>query len=263
MPGREVSRRDLLRGRFGRPASPPPSTGVRPATPWAPGPLLRALEPLAATVCDVAALRPGEVVLDVGTGDGNVAMEAVGRGAVLEACDPSPAMLAAARARAGDVIAFQAAGAEALPYGDESFDVVLSVLGAALAPQPRRTGRELLRVLRPGGRLVVAAPAPRSLLARAHRMAGADEALSPARWSREEDVATFLAAAETELRAHPLRLTFASLDAAWEACAGPFGIPAARRDAFEVHVAERSPGAGAIGMQDPWQLVVARKGGLY
>jgi SAM-dependent methyltransferase len=259
MPGREVSRRDLLRGRFGRPAAPPPA----PAAPWAPGPLLRALEPLAATVCDVAALQPGEVVLDVGTGDGNVALEAVRRGALVEACDPSPAMLASARTHAGDVIAFQAAGAEALPYGDASFDVVLSVLGAALAPRPRRTGRELLRVLRPGGRLVLAAPAPGSLLARAHRMAGADEGLSPARWGREEDVAGFLEGAEAELRAHPLRLAFASLDAAWEACAEPLRIPAARRDAFEAHVAERSPGAGAIGMRDPWRLVVARKGGLY
>jgi len=60
---------------------------------------------------------------------------------------------------------------DALPYGDQSAQAIVSVLGVALAPRPKRAGRELARVLAPGGLLVLAVPQPRSLVARTLLMA--------------------------------------------------------------------------------------------
>jgi SAM-dependent methyltransferase len=130
---------------------------------------------------------------------------------------------------------------------------VLSVLGVALAPRPRRTCRELLRVLRPDGLLVLAVPTRAALAATAIRIAG-----ETPRWGSAEDALTYLAAAEVETRDHPLRLGFESMDAAWEAFAGPFGMPDGARVAFEAEVADRSPAAGPIGLRDHWLIVTAR-----
>ncbi|MEA2311999.1 MAG: hypothetical protein QOE28_1967 [Solirubrobacteraceae bacterium] len=229
---------------------------ARVAARWEPGSptLLRALEPLAGVVCDMAAVGHRMDVLDVGAGDGNVALEADARGARVAACDITAAMVDRGMARAIAVdagVAWQRGDAEDLPYPDERFDVVLSVLGVALAPRPRRAARELVRVLRPGGMLVVASPAPASLFALASAV--------PLTWGIEEDALRHLAGIEAEVREHPLRLEFESLGAAWEAVSGPFGLPPDARERFDAIVTERSPGPGPIGMQDRWLLVLARR----
>jgi SAM-dependent methyltransferase len=149
---------------------------------------------------------------------------------------------------------------DALPYGDGSAQAIVSVLGVALAPRPRRAGRELVRVLAPGGLLALAAPLPRSLVART-LLAAAYDGPSPLLWSDEETARARLAGAEVESRAHTLRLGFESLDAAWEAVAVPFGVPAQARAGYEELLATHSPGPGALSMQDRWQIVLARRPG--
>ena len=100
----------------------------------------------------------GEDVLDVGCGTGNAAIRAAQAGGRVTGVDLTPELFDAGRreaAAAGVEIDWVEGDAEALPFDDESFDVVLSVFGAMFAPRHRITAHELARVLRPGGRLAM------------------------------------------------------------------------------------------------------------
>jgi len=182
-----------------------------------------------------------------------------GAPALMAALEPLAALL---REIAGEGALELSVGAhtelDALPHGDASAEAIVSVLGASLSPRPKRAGRELLRVLRPGGLLALAAPAPRSLVARTLLMAGYDGP-SPLLWGDEETAARRLPGAEVETRSHRLGIVFESLDAAWEAAAVPFGVPASARGRYEEMLATHSPGPGALSMRDDWQIVLARR----
>lgn len=149
---------------------------------------------------------------------------------------------------------------DGLPYGDQSAAAIVSVLGVALAPRPKRAGRELMRVLAPGGLLALAVPQPRSLVARTLVLAGHDGP-SPLLWGDEETVGRRLPGAEVDTRAHAFQLVFESLDAAWEAAAVPFGVPASAREDYDEMLATHSPGHGRLSMRDSWQIVLARRPG--
>ena len=111
-----------------------------------------------------AGLRAGQTVLDVGTGSGVVAIIAAQRGARVSGVDPTPELLAKAKENAAiagtDDITWKGGLAEQLPFADASFDVVLSQYGHMFSPQPEAATREMLRVLRPGGRIAFAAWTP-------------------------------------------------------------------------------------------------------
>jgi SAM-dependent methyltransferase len=101
-------------------------------------------------------VRPGEQVLDVATGTGNVALRAAAAGADVVGLDLTPELFAAAWRRMdewGVHVDWVEGDAEALPYEDETFDVVLSVFGVQFAPRHDVVARELARVSRPGGRI--------------------------------------------------------------------------------------------------------------
>jgi SAM-dependent methyltransferase len=184
-----------------------------------------------------------------------------GAPALMAALEPLGALL---REIAGEGALDLSVGAhtqlDVLPFGDHSAEAIVSVLGVALAPRPKRAGRELLRVLRPGGLLAIAAPAPRSLAARTLLMAAYDGP-SPLLWGDEETARARLPGAEVETRPHTFRIVFESLAAAWEAVAVPFGVPAGSRARYDELLATHSPGAGEVSMQDTWQIVLARKAG--
>lgn len=99
-------------------------------------------------------VEPGRSVLDVAAGAGNAAIPAALAGAEVVACDLTPELLQAGRDRAallGVSLEWREADAEALPFDDGAFDVVISCLGAMFAPHHQLCADELLRVCRPGG----------------------------------------------------------------------------------------------------------------
>ena len=198
-------------------------------------PLLRALAPVAGVVCDLACVEPGRRVLDVGAGDGNVAAAALEREAVVDACDLAPAMVERGRARVPGAH-WRVADAQALPYADGSFDAVLSAFGAALAPRARTTARELVRVVRPGGVVVVAAWVPKGLPGRLDELAVLPDGVRPPSDWGVRDVATRRLEPlldDLELRTRTVRLDFADPDALWRALAPPAGLGERARPAFD------------------------------
>ena len=118
-------------------------------------------------LCESIDLRSTERVLDVAAGNGNATLAAARRFARVTSTDYVPALLERGRRRADaealDVV-FETADAEALPYPDASFDVVLSTFGVMFAPDHQRSAGELLRVTRPGGRIGLASWTPSGFL---------------------------------------------------------------------------------------------------
>ena len=118
---------------------------------------------MAEAICDAAELRAGERVLDVACGSGPAALVAARRYCHVTGIDFVPSLLDRARARAeaeGFDAEFVEADAQELPFDDDSFDAVLSVYGVQFVPDQPRAARELVRVTRPGGRVVLASPVP-------------------------------------------------------------------------------------------------------
>jgi ubiquinone biosynthesis O-methyltransferase len=100
----------------------------------------------------------GRRVLDVGCGDGELALELTKRGAVVTGIDASAAMIDAAKRRATQHnvdITFQVGTAEQLPFSAERFDVVTAITILCFVDDAAPVFREIARVLRPGGRLVI------------------------------------------------------------------------------------------------------------
>ena len=109
---------------------------------------------LAPLLIAFAAPRARGAVLDVGCGTGNLAVELARNPDVttIEAFDFSPPYIAYAKARGADPrINFQTADACAMPFGDATFDLSLSMLVLAFIPEPQRAVREMVRVTKPGG----------------------------------------------------------------------------------------------------------------
>ena len=111
------------------------------------------------------AVAPGERVIDIAAGTGNAAVPAARAGARVVASDLTPELLDAGRAEHPDAdIDWQVADAEALPWPDASYDVALSTVGVMFAPHHQRAADELLRVVRPGGRIGVLSWTPEGFI---------------------------------------------------------------------------------------------------
>jgi ubiquinone/menaquinone biosynthesis C-methylase UbiE len=110
-------------------------------------------------LCEALDLRSNQKVLDVAAGNGNVSLAAARRWCEVVATDYVPALLARAQERAEAdrlAIAFREADAEALPFADGSFDVVVSTFGVMFTPKQDRAAGELVRVCQPGGKIGLA-----------------------------------------------------------------------------------------------------------
>jgi SAM-dependent methyltransferase len=110
--------------------------------------------PASEALVEAAGVGPGDRVLDVAAGNGNTALAATRRGAVVTAVDITPARIERGRKRADAerlAVEWLEADAEELPFRDASFDCVLSTFGVALEPSGERAAAEMFRVVRPGG----------------------------------------------------------------------------------------------------------------
>lgn len=120
-------------------------------------------------------LRPGEHVLDVACGTGNLAIPAARKGASVIGQDIAPNLLEQGRARAnaeGLTIRFDENDAEALPYEDSAFDTVMTMFGAMFTPRPGVTAAELTRTCRPGGRIAMANWTPAGFIGQMFKIVG-------------------------------------------------------------------------------------------
>ena len=166
-------------------------------------------------------LKPGDRVLDVACGSGNLAIPAARAGAIVTGVDIATNLLEQARARAtaeGLAISFDEGDAESLPYGDASFDVVVSMFGAMFAPQPELVAAELLRVCKPGGRIAMANWTPEGFIGQMFKATGKHvppppNMPSPIKWGDEKTVRERLADGIADLkltrRMCPFKYSFA------------------------------------------------------
>jgi SAM-dependent methyltransferase len=118
----------------------------------------------------------GHDVLDIACGTGNAAIPAAAEGARVTGLDLTPEMLETARRRAdlaGVEVDWRVGDAEALPFREQSFDVILSTFGCQFAPRHEQVAGEIARVLRPGGRLAVCAWTPEGSIGDFFRTVGA------------------------------------------------------------------------------------------
>jgi SAM-dependent methyltransferase len=142
-------------------------------------------------------IGPGERVLDVATGTGEVAARAAQAGAVVTAIDISAPMLEKARRRAEEAkvdITFDLGDVEYLPYEDACFDVVMSNFGLIFAPDHANVASELARVCCPGARLGFTAWKPNPKLGELYRRFTEEpiEGREAYEWGREDHVEDML-----------------------------------------------------------------------
>jgi len=152
-------------------------------------------------------IEPGQQVLDVATGTGNVALRAAAAGAEVTGVDLVPELLAEAEARAaaeGLEIRFVEGDAEALPCSNDSWDRVLSVFGVQFAPRHQQTADELARVCAPGGAIGLVNWTPEGLIGQLFAVLGRylpkppPFASPPPLWGVEEHVVELFAGSGIE-----------------------------------------------------------------
>lgn len=129
------------------------------------GQIARSIEDGASEFVHRLQIPQGAKVLDVACGTGNTAIPAAKAGAFVTGLDFAANLLKQGRAWAAKEdlkIQFDEGDAEALPYPDGSFDVVITMFGAMFCPRPERAASELIRVTKPGGRIAMANWTPQS-----------------------------------------------------------------------------------------------------
>jgi len=149
------------------------------------------------TLCEAVDLTAGTQVLDVAAGNGNATLAAARRGADVTSTDYVGALLDRGRERAAAErlpVTFQVADAEALPFANASFDVVLSTFGVMFTPNQAQAAAELTRMVRSGGRIGLANWTPAGLIGQLFKTIGQHMAppagvKSPALWGTEERLA--------------------------------------------------------------------------
>lgn len=177
---------------------------------------------------------PGERILDLATGTGWTARLVAGQGAEVVGVDIAGGLLAAARdlsAHLAPRLSFVQADAEALPFDDGRFDGAISTYGVIFAGKPKRAASELKRVIRPGGRMVLATwfDDPEDYIPAFFAMVGryADAPppeTSPMVWGNEQWIReTFGDAFEIETLPHVTTLFAPDADTLWEKYRKGFG----------------------------------------
>ena len=157
---------------------------------------------------------------DVACGAGQIAIPAARAGVRVTGIDIASNLIEQARTRAraeGVDVRFDEGDAEALPYEDAAFDLVVSLIGAMFAPRPERVAAELVRVCRPGGRIVMANWTPEGHVGQMFKIIGKHVPPpplmpSPLKWGDEatarERLGDGIAELETTKRLYPMHYPF-------------------------------------------------------
>lgn len=191
--------------------------------------------PAAAALVRYAGIGRGQQVLDVACGTGVVAITAALQGATVSGLDLAPTLLVEARRNATLIetpIAFLEGDVEALPYPDAHFDVVVSQFGHMFAPRPERAIAEMLRVLKPGGRIAFSTWPPELCIGRlfdlvGRYLPGPPGAAAPSSWGETTNIRRWLGAATGEPEFHRDEMSIPALSprhygASMELTAAPF-----------------------------------------
>ena len=156
---------------------------------------------LGPVLVEAAGVKAGDRVLDIAAGSGNASLPAARAGATVVASDLTPELLELGRQQseaAGLEIDWQEADAEALPYADGEFDVVLSLVGIMFAPHHQQSADELARVTRGGGRIGLISWTPEGFIGqmfatmKPYAPPPPPGASPPPLWGREEHVRELL-----------------------------------------------------------------------
>ena len=178
------------------------------------------LEPGAMEFLPTLQIAPGDRVLDVACGAGQLSLPAARAGASVTGIDIATNLIEQAQARAqaeGLPICFEEGDAEDLPYEEASFDLVFSLIGAMFAPRPERVAAEMVRVCKPGGRIVMGNWTPEGFVGQMFKTNGKHVPPpagmpAPVLWGREDVVRERLGDGVDDLRLarklYPMRYPF-------------------------------------------------------
>jgi ubiquinone/menaquinone biosynthesis C-methylase UbiE len=167
-------------------------------------------------LCEALDLRSGQKVLDVAAGNGNVTLAAARRWCEVTSTDYVPALLVRGKQRAdadGMNVTFKEADAEALPFPDASFDVVVSTFGVMFTPNQDRAAAELARVCKRGGKIGLANWTPEGFIGQVFKTLGKylpppAGARSPALWGTEARLKEMFGASSSAIRAERRHFVF-------------------------------------------------------
>ncbi|HEX6987790.1 MAG TPA: class I SAM-dependent methyltransferase, partial [Planctomycetaceae bacterium] len=230
-------------------------------------------------------VKVGERVLDVACGTGNATIPAAEAGAEAVGLDLTPELLEDARRRAaeaGVAVEWLEGDAEALPFDDGSFDVVLSTFGVMFAPRHEVAAAELARVLRPGGRLGLCSWTPDGEIGDFFKTVAShapppQAGAPPARWGEEAYLRDLFAdlGVDLELERDRVLFRFDSIDETVETYAQKFGPvvkarerteaegrwPALRKDLAELFARHNQATDGSLVFPGEYLVAVGRRVG--
>ena len=168
-------------------------------------------------LCEALDLRAGQKVLDVAAGNGNATLAAARRWCEVISTDYVPSLLERGRARAtaeGLSVQFKEADAEALDFGDATFDAVLSTFGVMFTPDQDKAASELARVCRSGGKIGLASWTPEGFIGQMFKTVGSHmpppppELKPPTMWGNEDHVRGLFGALGVDLQFERNEVTF-------------------------------------------------------
>jgi ubiquinone/menaquinone biosynthesis C-methylase UbiE len=167
-------------------------------------------------LCEALDLRAGSKVLDVAAGNGNATLAAARRWCDVTSTDYVPALLERGRERAAAerlTITFREADAEALPFPDASFDVVMSTFGVMFTPNQDKAASELARVCRPSGKIGLANWTPQGFIGQLFKALGKHlpppaGVKSPALWGTKARLEEMFGSQASEIVAEPRMFVF-------------------------------------------------------
>jgi ubiquinone/menaquinone biosynthesis C-methylase UbiE len=167
-------------------------------------------------LCEALDIRAGRKVLDVAAGNGNATLAAARRWCDVVSTDYVPSLLERGRLRAaadGLSIEFKEADAEALPFADASFDVVVSTFGVMFTPDQDKAAAEMLRVCRSGGKIGLANWTPDGFIGQLFKTLGKylpppSGARSPALWGTRARIAEMFGPSALAIKAEPRHFVF-------------------------------------------------------